>query len=154
MTPESLIQLADQMTAGWHPRLKSMIRRADPATVMLLKFRTSVQVEAWSPGPVTLLGDAIHSMPPSGGLGANTALMDAAVLCESLSDFKKGRCTLVRAVGDYEKKMFKYAFPAVDESMSNLRRVANENVFSRRVGRVGMKVAGRLFMKRPATLKL
>ncbi len=154
MAPERLLQLADHMTDGWHPRLKNMIRRANLDTVQLIKFRTSVRVEAWTPGPVTLLGDAIHSMPPSGGLGANTALMDASVLCESLRDFKNGRSTLVGAVGDYEKKMFSYAFPAVDVSMSNLRRLANENVLSRRVKRVGMKIVGKVFMPHPAALKL
>jgi salicylate hydroxylase len=155
LSPAELMRLADQMTDGWHPRLKNMIRRADPDSVLLLRFNTSPRVERWPPGRVTLMGDAIHSMPPSGGLGANTALMDAAVLCEALHEFKAGRCDLVGSVGAYETRMFKYAFPAVAESMSNLRRMTNENLLTRRLGRAGMKVAGKLLgMRGPTPLEV
>jgi 2-polyprenyl-6-methoxyphenol hydroxylase-like FAD-dependent oxidoreductase len=83
-------------------------------------------------------------MPPSGGLGANTALRDALVLAEALVAYTEGRSSLFEAVGNYEKKMFQYAFPAIDESMKNLRRMKSDNLFMRRVGRVGAKIAGRV----------
>ncbi|MEI9939226.1 MAG: NAD(P)/FAD-dependent oxidoreductase [Pseudomonadota bacterium] len=150
LPPDGLIQLAQQMTNGWHPRLHAMIGKADPATVRVLRFRASKRVAPWRPSTVTLLGDAIHSMPPSGGLGANTALRDASALCEALINNSRGHGTLVEAVGDYEKRMFEYAFPAIDESMNNLRRMTRANLFARRAGRIGAKVAGTLLgMKRP-----
>jgi FAD-dependent urate hydroxylase len=43
-------------------------------------------------GPVTLLGDAAHTMPPTLAQGTNQALLDTMVLCEALSDFATG-CT-------------------------------------------------------------
>ncbi len=144
MPAAALLQLVAQMTAGWHPRLLRLLQRADPATVRVLRFRVSTQVKPWPSGPVTLLGDAIHSMPPSGGLGANTAVIDASVLAEELAGYAGGRGSLVDAVHHYEAKMRKYAYPAIDESMQNLRRMARENPFARRAGRVGAKLAGKL----------
>jgi hypothetical protein len=53
--------------------------------------------ERWAPGPVTLLGDAIHATSPTGGNGANTALRDADLLRRSLiaarSATTSGRCS-------------------------------------------------------------
>ncbi len=124
MSPDKLLRLTDEMTEGWHPRLKSLIKRADPKTVMALNYKTSVAPERWASGQVTLIGDAIHSMPPTGGLGANIALEDAAVLCQELINFQEDEnLCLDEAVGNYESKMFEYAFQAVESSMVNLRRM-------------------------------
>jgi FAD-dependent urate hydroxylase len=41
-------------------------------------------------GPLTLLGDAAHTMPPTLAQGANQALLDTMVLCKALSDLQKG----------------------------------------------------------------
>jgi FAD-dependent urate hydroxylase len=41
-------------------------------------------------GPITLLGDAAHTMPPTLAQGTNQALLDTMVLCKALSDFVKG----------------------------------------------------------------
>ncbi|MDP8969295.1 MAG: FAD-dependent monooxygenase [Actinomycetota bacterium] len=65
-------------------------------------MRSSVPVEPWPASTVTLLGDAIHSMPPTGGMGANTALRDAALLSRSLASVASGEVPLLQAVGDYE----------------------------------------------------
>lgn len=127
MSAQDLLHLTDEMTGGWHPRLKSLIRRANPETVQALNFRTSTPPARWPAGSVTLLGDAIHSIPPTGGMGANIALEDAATLCQALVEYRAGRRPLYEAVGEYESKMFAYAFPAVAESMNNLRRMVVRN---------------------------
>ncbi len=44
-----------------------------------------VQVNSWHKGPVFLVGDAAHAMPPNLGQGANAALVDALVLARSLA---------------------------------------------------------------------
>jgi FAD-dependent urate hydroxylase len=41
-------------------------------------------------GPITLLGDAAHTMPPTLAQGTNQALLDTMVLCKALSDFRNG----------------------------------------------------------------
>jgi FAD-dependent urate hydroxylase len=57
-------------------------------------------------GPVTLLGDAAHTMPPTLAQGTNQALLDTMVLCKALADL--GRPTnrgddVSRALRWYEK---------------------------------------------------
>lgn len=123
LSPPALIDLVDTMTAGWHERLKRLINRADPKTVLVLSYKTSEAPARWPSGPVTLLGDAVHSMPPTSGEGANTALQDGAVLCASLVAYWAGERTLTEAVERYETRMFAYAFQAVDNAMVNLRRM-------------------------------
>jgi FAD-dependent urate hydroxylase len=41
------------------------------------------------PGPVTLLGDAAHTMPPTLAQGTNQALLDTMVLCRELSHLRE-----------------------------------------------------------------
>jgi FAD-dependent urate hydroxylase len=52
-------------------------------------------------GPLTLLGDAAHTMPPTLAQGTNQALLDTMVLCKALSDSHGG--DLSKALRWYEK---------------------------------------------------
>ncbi len=58
-------------------------------------------------GPVTLLGDAAHTMPPTLAQGANQALLDTMVLCKALSNCRPasngGGADLSGALRWYEK---------------------------------------------------
>lgn len=87
-----------------------------------LPFQASDRPAPWSPSRVTVLGDAIHGMPPAGGNGANTALRDAALLTRQLVRAARGEQPLIEAVGEYETEMRDYGFAAVDEAMKTLRR--------------------------------
>ncbi|KAI4122681.1 MAG: hypothetical protein LQ338_005679 [Usnochroma carphineum] len=64
---------------------------------------------------VTLIGDAAHVMPPTGGVGATTAFTDAAVLGASLARHGVSR----RALEVYEAEMRDYAAPAIELSLKN-----------------------------------
>ena len=75
------------------------------ASVFPIEIATSVPVEPWRPDTVTLLGDAIHTMTPGRGVGANTALRDALQLCRKLVDVRDGRAELLAAVRGYEATM-------------------------------------------------
>src|SRR4029077_13609049 len=54
-------------------------------------------------GPLTLLGDAAHTMPPTLAQGTNQALLDTMVLCKALSDLRKADGDLSKALRWYEK---------------------------------------------------
>ncbi|KZZ93818.1 FAD-binding domain protein [Moelleriella libera RCEF 2490] len=71
-------------------------------------------VPEWPNEPrVTVIGDAVHSMTPAGGLGANTACRDSALLGRLLAD-KGGYDAGVTAA--YEKEMRVYGSEAVAAS--------------------------------------
>ncbi|GGO66569.1 FAD-dependent oxidoreductase [Nonomuraea cavernae] len=125
---------------GWDRRLRSLVEQSDPATVNATLLRTAVPIEAWSPSNVTVLGDAIHSMPPSLGMGANIALRDAEVLTQKLAAVHDGRLALVRAIGEYEREMRGYGFAAVSASNRALRQSAMTNPFAFAATKAAMRL--------------
>jgi salicylate hydroxylase len=116
----ALQTVALAMIEGWHPHLQQLVRQADPATIICKPLYSSQPIKQWATGRVTLLGDAIHSMPPTRGIGGNTALRDAQLLCRNLIAVKTGEQSLLQAVGDYERRMIKYGFAAVRSSLQAL----------------------------------
>jgi 2-polyprenyl-6-methoxyphenol hydroxylase-like FAD-dependent oxidoreductase len=110
------LALAMQMTDGWHPNLRALIRASDLSTTFAVDVRTSVPVDPWPTTNVTVLGDAIHLMTPGRGVGANTALRDAQLLGAQLAKAARGELPLLEAVADYEAQMIRYGFHAVAES--------------------------------------
>ncbi|SPM27000.1 2-polyprenyl-6-methoxyphenol hydroxylase and related FAD-dependent oxidoreductases, partial [Mycobacterium terramassiliense] len=53
--------------------------------------------------PLTLLGDAAHTMPPTLAQGTNQALLDTMVLCNALSGVRNEATEISRALRRYEK---------------------------------------------------
>jgi 2-polyprenyl-6-methoxyphenol hydroxylase-like FAD-dependent oxidoreductase len=113
MAPDELWRLTIDATAAWHTGVRELFAHADASTFFPITIRAGERVEAWEPGPVTLLGDAIHTMPPTGGVGANTALRDAQTLAGELT---RGS-SLVDAVAAYERVMLPRGFEVVDSSL-------------------------------------
>ncbi|WP_214414682.1 FAD-dependent oxidoreductase [Sphaerisporangium fuscum] len=122
LSGERLRALVAELTAGWHTDLRALVHQTDTAAVTATAIRSSVPVPAWTPGPVTLLGDAIHAMTPARGIGANTALRDAALLARLLAAVARGERPLLEAVGEYEALMTEYGFAAVRASLAELKR--------------------------------
>jgi 2-polyprenyl-6-methoxyphenol hydroxylase-like FAD-dependent oxidoreductase len=77
----------------------------------------------WESSTVTVLGDAIHSMTPMAGIGANTALRDADTLRRALTD--PGPDDLVARIRRYEERMRGYANEALAVSTRNARNAAS-----------------------------
>jgi 2-polyprenyl-6-methoxyphenol hydroxylase-like FAD-dependent oxidoreductase len=73
-------------------------------------------VPEWKNEPrVTVIGDAAHSMTPAGGIGANTAVQDSALLGRLLREAGGWRPGVTAA---YEKEMRVYGSKAVAQSYS------------------------------------
>lgn len=115
-----LIRLVLDQTPGWHPNLRYLFELADPSATFPISIRTSTPVEPWPTGPVTLLGDAIHTMTPGRGVGANTALLDALLLRHHVVEAQGGRTSLRAAVAAYERSMLEYGFEAVQDSLKQM----------------------------------
>ncbi|MEV6897617.1 NAD(P)/FAD-dependent oxidoreductase [Amycolatopsis sp. NPDC051372] len=120
-----------ELTRGWHPDLVCLVEESPDGSVSRLPILTSIPVKPWEPGPVSLLGDAVHSMTPFRGIGANTALRDAQLLCRKLSAGGDVRV----AVGEYEREMRKYGFKAVRTSARSAEQFVSES----RLGRVATR---------------
>ncbi|MBL1079663.1 FAD-dependent monooxygenase [Nocardia sp. 2] len=139
LSAPELHALATRMTAGWDPALRTLVAESTSDTATLIPIRTSVPTPAWEPSPVTLLGDAIHAMTPFGGIGANTALRDAQLLCRNLIGADRRAHGLLDGIAAYESRMRDYGFDAVRTSLT----AANQAVSDSRVART----AGKLFFR-------
>lgn len=110
------------LTASWHPDIRKLFEMSDPMTSFPINIRTSEKVEPWESTNVTLIGDAIHTMTPGLGVGANTALLDAQILAECLVRSVQGQADLVSAVAEYEKQMHSYAWGRVEKSLERFNK--------------------------------
>jgi 2-polyprenyl-6-methoxyphenol hydroxylase-like FAD-dependent oxidoreductase len=131
--PEELQRLALKMTEGWSPQFRRLIEMSEMKTINSINIRTSVPLEPWQSTRVTLLGDAVHTMTPGRGVGANTALEDAALLSKRLIDVRNGRRELIEAIHSYEGEMLEYSRHVVLESRKQMdaRDVLHKPVIGR-----------------------
>ncbi|HWF46014.1 MAG TPA: FAD-dependent monooxygenase [Bryobacteraceae bacterium] len=112
--------------AHWHPNIRKLAEMVDEAEMSTNRMRTSRPSAAWQTTRVTLLGDAIHSMTPYRGIGANIALKDAALLCSKLDEAHRGERPLLVAIGEYEASMRDYGFAAVEASRKSMIQAIGE----------------------------
>ncbi|MET7519220.1 NAD(P)/FAD-dependent oxidoreductase [Streptomyces sp. NPDC005480] len=105
----------------WSPVVRDIVDRIDVTSVSAVPIRGIATTEPWEPSRVTVVGDAIHGMPPNYGAGANTALKDAAYLAEHLLRVADGS-DLVEEIGAYEAAMRAYAYPIANAAQNPASR--------------------------------
>ncbi|RSL50124.1 hypothetical protein CEP54_012071 [Fusarium duplospermum] len=109
-------EIAKSISKDWNPRFKPLFDEMNESEAAFWKITCSTPsgVPEWPNEPrVTVIGDAVHSMTPAGGIGANTAVRDSALLGRLLREaggYKPG------VTAAYEKEMRVYASEAVNES--------------------------------------
>ncbi|WP_283136340.1 FAD-dependent oxidoreductase [Rhizohabitans arisaemae] len=128
MSGQDLFGVARRLAGTVHPVMRDIVGHGRPEQTFFLQLGSSVPVEAWPASNVTLLGDAIHAMPPSLGSGANTALADAASLTAGLAAVRQGHLSLLTAVAEYETDMLTRGFTAVNASVNAIDTVARRIV--------------------------
>jgi 2-polyprenyl-6-methoxyphenol hydroxylase-like FAD-dependent oxidoreductase len=105
--------LARDLTKDWHPKFQPLFQEMIDQDAAFWKITCSTPsgVPEWPNEPrVTVIGDAVHSMTPAAGIGANTAVRDSALLGKLLRE-SGGRPDGVTAA--YEKEMRVYGSEAV-----------------------------------------
>jgi 2-polyprenyl-6-methoxyphenol hydroxylase-like FAD-dependent oxidoreductase len=125
----------------WHPSLRRLVQIADASTVSAFAVKTSVPIPPWPTRNVTLLGDALHNMTPFRGIGANTALRDAAALRGALVAVDRDERELIPALAGYERDMIDYGFSAVRASLADMERFHQERVLSRAITKAAFRAA-------------
>lgn len=130
--------------------MQTLFSLGDPTTCFPINIETSVPTDPWPASNVTLLGDAIHTMTPGMGVGANTALRDAALLCRRLTEVRDGERSLISAVQAYESRMVEYGFQAVIDSRKRTggEQLVHEPVVGR-IALAGLRTALRIADRLP-----
>jgi 2-polyprenyl-6-methoxyphenol hydroxylase-like FAD-dependent oxidoreductase len=140
----ALAAVASRAMAGWSRELRDLVRLADPTTLSCIAIRTSVPIAPWTTQRITLIGDAIHSMTPYRGIGANIALKDAVRLRDALVAADRGERPLIEAVHAYEAEMLDYGFKAVRNSLRAMQQTTAATPFARALSRTAFRIIDRV----------
>jgi 2-polyprenyl-6-methoxyphenol hydroxylase-like FAD-dependent oxidoreductase len=131
LDPHSLLRLATDAAQSYHPVLRRFLELAEPAYTVAVVISAATRPTEWPGSRVTLIGDAVHVMPPTGAHGGNTALRDSACLAEAIQNVAAGRQSLIQAIGAYQAKMLDYSFKEVAQSVAMLNRLGTKNSLAR-----------------------
>jgi 2-polyprenyl-6-methoxyphenol hydroxylase-like FAD-dependent oxidoreductase len=120
--------LAKELTRGWDDKFKPLMDEMNVEEAAFWKITCSSPsgVPEWENcSRVTVIGDAVHSMTPAGGLGANTAVRDSELLGRLLKDAGGCRDGLT---AEYEKQMRVYGSEAVAQSYKTAQFAFGANI--------------------------
>ncbi|MEV4706078.1 NAD(P)/FAD-dependent oxidoreductase [Actinoplanes sp. NPDC049316] len=119
----ALQELAARVSTEFHPLVRRLVDTAELDATVLTFFATGRRPREWPVPRATMMGDAVHVMPPFGAHGGNTALRDAALLGRRLVEARVGGTPVEEAIAGYQDEMVPYAFRAVDTAAGLMRRL-------------------------------
>src|SRR5262249_59453400 len=105
--------LALEGAQDFHPVLRRFVEGADVDCTMPVPLSSATRPATWPVLRATLMGDAVHVMPPFGAHGGNTALCDAALLAEKLQDAAAREKPLQGGIRAYPAEMTEKRLPPV-----------------------------------------
>ena len=114
LSHEESAQLSLTMTEEWHPSFRALFELQDVSQSSTLRVASAnPNMASWeSSSRVTLIGDAVHAMSPCGGVGAVTALRDAALLSRIIGE----EGISAKSIAKYESEMRIYAKMGIQRS--------------------------------------
>ena len=129
--PEESARQSLELTKEWSSSLRSLFELQDVQQCSTLRVVSATpEIPDWEPaGLVTLIGDSIHCMSPCGGVGANTAVRDAAELVRLFAGAGHEAPT-AEMVGSFEKDLRHRAFPSIMRSFAGSKKMFNQRPFS------------------------
>ena len=127
---EGLHRLALDAAREYHPALRRFVENAEVEYTIATTLSAATKPKRWRASRATLVGDAVHVMPPTGAHGGNTALRDAALLAQKLQNAATSG-NFEHAIGAYQREMLDYAFCEVKRSVAMLRRGNVRNPLAR-----------------------
>ncbi|WP_435205171.1 FAD-dependent oxidoreductase [Micromonospora sp. bgisy143] len=119
----ALWRLAAGLSTDFHPLIRRLVATAELDATVLNLFATGRRPRRWAVPRATMMGDAVHVMPPFGAHGGNTALRDAALLGRRLLEARATGRAVEEAIAAYQDEMVPYAFRAVDTAGRLMRRL-------------------------------
>jgi 2-polyprenyl-6-methoxyphenol hydroxylase-like FAD-dependent oxidoreductase len=119
------------LAAAFHPLVARLVEAADDGATITSRFAVGRRPAEWALPRATMMGDAVHAMPPFGAHGGNTALRDAASLGGRLVDAHRNGGSVESAILAYQDEMVPYAFRAVDSAAGMMRRLTASGRFPR-----------------------
>ncbi|KAH7094399.1 O-methyltransferase-domain-containing protein [Paraphoma chrysanthemicola] len=132
------------LTEEWHPSLRSLFEHQDVQQASTMRVVSAPpKIAPWKSNTcVTMMGDAVHAMSPCGGVGANTALRDAAELGKLLSGIFPsttnsvnghseitGPSSVIQKVADFEEGLRKRALAGIMRSYVGSKRMFDQKSF-------------------------
>lgn len=114
LSPHEVAALAMNVTQHWHPSFHALFEFQEPTQSSILRIASvRPEITTWdSSNCITLIGDTVHVMSPTAGVGAVTALRDAANLAKLLEE----ESVSAESLGRYQTAMREYAGEAIRRS--------------------------------------
>lgn len=121
-----LVETTLRLLLGWDPDVRALVSGATPSSVAYFPYYAADPTGDLTPYPagrVVALGDAVHAVPPTGGVGAATAVRDAGHLARRLHQAGRDGRPVPSAVAAFHRDMAGYAYEAVTDSLQPVRWV-------------------------------